>query len=115
MIELGLIVAAGTLAVGIGLSVALRLLPTVRLQLAGLALLAVVLPLAAVILSGAVMFHMHDDVAILAVSAASASSALAAAFLLGAGIARPTWFLVVGNSCRRHGVPAYRNNETIRP
>src|SRR5256885_15333 len=45
VIELGLIVAAGTLAVGIGLSVALRLLPTVRLQLAGLALLAVGLPL----------------------------------------------------------------------
>ncbi len=60
---------------------ALRLLPTVRLQLAGLALLAVGLPLAAVILGGLVMFHMHDDVKILAVAAASASTALAAALL----------------------------------
>jgi signal transduction histidine kinase len=82
VIELGLIVAA------VALALALRLLPTVRLQLVGLAVLAVGLPLAAVILSGAVMFHMHDDVAILAVSAASASSAFAAALLLGAGIGR---------------------------
>jgi signal transduction histidine kinase len=65
-----------------------RLLPTVRLQLVGLALLAVVLPLAAVILGGLVMFHMHDDVKILAVAAASASTALAAALLVGAQIAR---------------------------
>jgi signal transduction histidine kinase len=88
VIELGLIVAAGTLGVGLALAVVLRTLPTVRLQLAGLALLAVGLPLAAVILSGVAMFHMHDDLAILAVSAASASSALAAALLLGAGIGR---------------------------
>ena len=54
---------------GIALALALRLLPTVRLQLAGLALLAVGLPLAAVILGGLVMFHMHDDVKILAVAA----------------------------------------------
>ena len=44
----------------------------VRLQLAGLALLAVLLPLLAVLLSGWVMFHMGDDVKILAVAAASA-------------------------------------------
>ena len=58
-----------TLAAGIALALALRLLPTVRLQLVGLALLAVGLPLAAVILGGLVMFHMHDDVKILAVAA----------------------------------------------
>ena len=56
-----------------------RQLPTVRLQLAGLALLAVVLPLAAVLLSGWVMFHMGDDVKILAVAAASASTASSSA------------------------------------
>jgi signal transduction histidine kinase len=83
-----LVLSLSTLAVGIALALALRLLPTVRLQLAGLALLAVGLPLAAVILGGLVMFHMHDDVKILAVAAASASTALAAALLLGAGIAR---------------------------
>jgi signal transduction histidine kinase len=86
--EFALVVSLSTLAVGIALALALRLLPTVRLQLAGLALLAVGLPLAAVILGGLVMFHMHDDVKILAVAAASASTALAAALLLGAGIAR---------------------------
>ncbi len=88
MTEFALVVSLSTLAVGIALALALRLLPTVRLQLAGLALLAVGLPLAAVILGGLVMFHMHDDVKILAVAAASASTALAAALLLGAGIAR---------------------------
>jgi signal transduction histidine kinase len=85
--EFALVVSLSTLAVGIALALALRLLPTVRLQLAGLALLAVGLPLAAVILGGLVMFHMHDDVKILAVAAASASTALAAALLLGTGIA----------------------------
>jgi signal transduction histidine kinase len=88
MIQFALILSLSTLAAGVALALALRLLPTVRLQLAGLALLAVGLPLAAVILGGLVMFHMHDDVKILAVAAASASTALAAALLLGARIAR---------------------------
>ncbi len=88
MIEFALVVALSTLVVGIALALALRLLPTVRLQLVGLALLAVGLPLAAVILGGLVMFHMHDDVKILAVAAASASTALAAALLVGARIGR---------------------------
>ncbi len=88
MIEFALIVSLSTLAAGSVLALALRLLPTVRLQLAGLALLAVGLPLAAVILGGLVMFHMHDDVMILAVAAASSSTALAAALLVGGGIGR---------------------------
>ncbi len=88
MIGFALIVALSTLAAGIALALALRLLPTVRLQLVGLALLAVILPLAAVILGGLVMFHMHHDVEILAVAAASASTALAAALLVGTQIAR---------------------------
>jgi signal transduction histidine kinase len=41
-----------------------------------------------VILAGLVMFHMHDDVKVLAVAAASASTAVAAALLLGGGLAR---------------------------
>src|SRR5262249_8650802 len=67
----------------------LRLLPTVRLQLAGLALLAVVLPLSGVLASGWVMFHMHDDAKILAVSSAAALSAVVAALLLARWILRP--------------------------
>jgi signal transduction histidine kinase len=87
MIELAVLVSAITLAVGLVVAFGLRLLPTVRLQLAGLALLAVVLPLAVVLLSGWVMFHMGDDVKILAVTAASASAAVIAAFLVGRPIA----------------------------
>jgi signal transduction histidine kinase len=82
MIELSLVVASATLAVGLAAVVVLRLLPTVRLQLAGLALLAVVLPLGAVLLSGWVMFHMGDDVKILAVASASATVAVGAALAL---------------------------------
>ena len=88
MIALALAVAAGTLAVGLAATFALRLLPSVRLQLAGFALLSVVLPLLAVLLSGWVMFHMGDDVKILAVAAASASAAVAAALVLASSIAR---------------------------
>ena len=82
MIELALIVASSTLGVGLAAVVALRLLPTVRLQLAGLAFLAVVLPLGAVLLSGWVMFHMGADVKILAVASASATVAVGAALAL---------------------------------
>jgi signal transduction histidine kinase len=88
VIAFALVTGAGTLAAGTLLALALRRLPTVRMQLAGLALLAVGLPLAAVILGGLVMFHMHDDVKILAVAAASASTALGAALLVGSQIAR---------------------------
>jgi signal transduction histidine kinase len=87
VIELGLVVALATLTAGFSAALALRLLPTVRLQLAGLALLAVAVPLTAVFVSGFVMFHMGDDVEILAVAAAAASAAVGAALFLGASIA----------------------------
>jgi two-component system sensor histidine kinase BaeS len=87
VIDLAVLVAAATLAVGLVVALGLRLLPTVRLQLVGLAFLAVVLPLAAVLLSGWVMFHMGDDVKILAVTAASASAAVIAALVLARSIA----------------------------
>ncbi|MGH3066123.1 MAG: HAMP domain-containing sensor histidine kinase [Gaiellaceae bacterium] len=87
MIANALIVALATLGIGLGLAALLRLLPTVRLQLAGLAVLAVLLPLGAVLASGWVMFHMGDDVKILAVTAASALTALIAALLVARSIA----------------------------
>jgi len=87
VIDLAILVSAATLAVGLIVALGLRLLPTVRLQLAGLAFLAVALPLAAVLLSGWVMFHMGDDVKILAVAATSASAAVLAALLLARSIA----------------------------
>jgi signal transduction histidine kinase len=82
-----LLVAVSTLAVGLALAYLLRLLPTVRLQLVGLAFLAVLLPLGAVLLSGWVMFHMGDDVKILAVTAASALTAIVAALVVARSIA----------------------------
>jgi signal transduction histidine kinase len=89
VIEVALVLALATLAVGLAAAFVLRLLPSIRLQLAGLALLAVVLPLAAVLASGWVMFHMHDDAKILAVSSAAALSAVVAALLLARWIVQP--------------------------
>jgi signal transduction histidine kinase len=88
VIGLAVVVALATLGVGLVVTLLLRFLPTVRMQLVGLAFLAVVLPLAAVLLSGWVMFHMGDDVKILAVAAASASAAVVAALLLAGGISQ---------------------------
>jgi signal transduction histidine kinase len=89
MIEGALILAAVTLVVGISAAFCLRLLPTVRLQLAGLALVAVVLPLLAVLASGLVMFHSGDDGKILAVLSGAALSAVVGALLLGRWVVSP--------------------------
>jgi signal transduction histidine kinase len=61
-----------------------------RLQLVAFALVAVVLPLAAVFGTGLVMYHMHDDVKILAVSSASALAAVVGALLLAQWILSST-------------------------
>ena len=89
VIQVALFLALGTIAVGLVAALLLRLLPTVKLQLVGLALFAVVLPLAGVLGSGWVMFHMHDDAKILAVSSAAALSAVVGALLLAGWILRP--------------------------
>jgi signal transduction histidine kinase len=89
MIEMAVILAIATLLAGVGAALLVRLLPTVRQQLAALTVLAVGLPLGAVLLSGWVMFHMHDDLKILAVSAAAALSALLGALLVARWIVIP--------------------------
>jgi len=86
MVGTAALIALATLAVGLALAHVLRLLPTVRLQLAGLAFLAVLLPLGAVLLSGWVMFHMGEDVKILAVIVASALTAVVAALVVARSI-----------------------------
>jgi hypothetical protein len=86
MIELAVVVAAGSLLAGLLLAYLLRRAPTVRLQLTGLALIAVCVPLTAVLLSGWVMFHMGADVKILAVAAGSATAAVFAALALARSI-----------------------------
>ena len=86
MIQLALVVAAGSLVSGLVLAYLLKRAPTVGVQLAGLALIAVCVPLAAVLLSGWVMFHMGADVKILAVAAGSATAAVVAALVLARSI-----------------------------
>jgi signal transduction histidine kinase len=89
VIALALVVAAATLTAGTVAALGLRLLPTVHARLVGLALLAVTLPLAAVLLSGIAMFHMGADVVVLAVAAASSSAAVLAALLVTRSISLP--------------------------
>jgi signal transduction histidine kinase len=84
VIQFVAVVSAATLASGLLAGRGLRLLPTLRLQLAALGLLAVLLPLTAVVLSGVVMFHSEHDLTILAVAAASSTAAVVVAF----GVAR---------------------------
>jgi signal transduction histidine kinase len=86
MVATAALIALATLAVGLAFAYVLRLLPTVRMQLAGLAFLAVLLPLGAVLLSGWVMFHMGEDVKILAVIVASALTAVVAALVVARSI-----------------------------
>ena len=81
-------VAGASLVAGVAVAYLLRAAPTVRLQLAGLAVLSVCLPLAAVLTSGWVMFHMGADRKILAVAAGSATAAVIAALGLARSIAR---------------------------
>ncbi len=82
MIGLALVAAGASLAIGLGVAYLLRAAPTVWLQLAGLALLSVCVPLAVVLASGWVMFHMGSDTKILAVAACSATGAVGAGLLL---------------------------------
>jgi signal transduction histidine kinase len=82
-------VALATLAAGLAGAWALGRLPTVRLRVAGLALLGVLLPLAAVLLSGAVMFSSGHDLTVLFVAAAASTAALVAALLLARSVSEP--------------------------
>jgi signal transduction histidine kinase len=88
VIAFALVVALATLGAGLVSAFLLRELPSLRLQLAGLGLLTVALPLAAVLVSGLVMFDSGHDLTILLVAAACSTAALAAAFLLGGSIMR---------------------------
>jgi len=89
VIWLAVVVASASLVVSLLVAEALRRLGRIGLQLAGLALLSVIVPLAAVLLSGWVMFHMGADMKILTVAAGSAAAAVVAGLLLARTIARP--------------------------
>jgi signal transduction histidine kinase len=89
VIPFALVVAAATLGAGLIGVAAVRRLPSIRLQTAALALLAVSLPLAAVVVSGIVMFHSDHDFAVLGVAAASSAVALAAALIVARAVVSP--------------------------
>ena len=82
MTEIAVFLALGTVAVGIVAVLLLRLLPTVRLQLAGRDSSRSSSHSAGVLASGWVMFHMHNNAKILAVASAAALSAVVGALLL---------------------------------
>ena len=88
MTSFAVAVVAITLAAGLAATVGLTRLPTARMQLIAFALLAVLLPLWIVFFSGWAMFHMGDDVKILAVASAAASAAVGVALVIGTSIAR---------------------------
>ena len=88
MIEFAVVVASATLAAGLVAALLLRRLPSVRLQLAGLGVVGVALPLAAVLLSGVVMFNSGHDLTILLVAAACSTATLAAALMVSGSIMR---------------------------
>ena len=89
MSSVALVLVLAVLASGAACVAIVRLLPTLQLQLLGLALVAVCLPLAVVLASGLVMFGMHDSVKVIVVAIVSAAAALAGAVLLGRRILRP--------------------------
>jgi signal transduction histidine kinase len=86
---LGTAVGIGAIVVGTLAAFLLRTLRSVRLQLIGLALVAVILPLGAVLVSGLVMFHMGNDADFIFITAAVTSIGLLGAFLLARNLVNP--------------------------
>jgi signal transduction histidine kinase len=87
VIWLAVIVSIASLVVSVLVARLLGLIPRIGIQVAALAFLSVCIPLAAVLLSGWVMFHMGADFKVLAVAAASAVAAVVAGLLLARSIA----------------------------
>jgi signal transduction histidine kinase len=81
------ITISASLAASALVAFGVRRLPTVRLQLAALALYAAAVPLAAVTAAGLVMMKMHEDLGVLYIAAACGATALVVAFLLGRAVA----------------------------
>ena len=111
MTAFALALGVGVLAGCVGAVLVVRFLPTLRLQLGALALLAVCLPLGVVISSGLVMFDMHDA-EILAIAIASAVFALAGAVLLSRWILRPLERLRIASARLARGDLSARASES---
>jgi signal transduction histidine kinase len=89
MTPVGIAVGLGTLLLGTVAAFVLRRLRSVRQQLAGLALVAVILPLGAVLVSGLVMFHMGNEADFVFLTCAVTTSGLVGAFVLARNIVLP--------------------------
>ena len=89
MLPFAFTLALCSLGAGIAGGLALRLLPTLSLRLAGLALLASGLPLIAVVASGLIMFDTRHDALVTLVAAAASASALVGALLVSRSISLP--------------------------
>jgi signal transduction histidine kinase len=120
MIGLALAVGGGTLLTGLLGGTALRRLPTLRLQLAAFGLLAVLLPLGAVVASGVVMYQSEHDLTILGVTAGAAAAAVAVALTvarsIGAGLdplRRAAESVTTGDLGARAVVPRPRELATL--
>ena len=87
MTAFALITIPASLAASALVAVGVRRLPTVKLQLAALALYAAAVPLATVTAAGLVMMKMHEDLGVLYIAAACGATALVVAFLLGRYVA----------------------------
>lgn len=87
MTTLAFAVALGSLASALGVAALLRR-ARVSVQLTGLALVSVCVPLLAVLLSGWVMFHMGADTKILVVASGAATASVIAALLMARSISR---------------------------
>ncbi len=98
MIVFPVLVGIATLAVGIVAALALRRLPTLRLQLSAFGLLAAGLPFGAVLLSGLVMLEPDYHFPVIAIGVGSGLSALAAALILGRSFLRATERLRVAST-----------------
>lgn len=86
---LGFSVGVAALVIGTVAALILRSLRSVRLQMMGLAFVAVLLPLGSVLVSGLVMFHMGNDADFIFITCVVTVSGLLAAFLLARNIVTP--------------------------
>jgi signal transduction histidine kinase len=89
VIGTALAVAAVTLVAGVGLALLASRLPSLRGRVIALALIAVGLPLAAVVASGVLMFDSGHDLTVLAAATASATAALVGALLVARSVTDP--------------------------
>jgi signal transduction histidine kinase len=102
VIGFALLVAGLAFLAGVLAALGLRRLPAVRLQLIGLALVATLLPLVAVVVAGVVMFESHHDETVLIVAAGSACAVVAAALLVARSISAGLNRLVAASAGLAH-------------